>query len=106
VSDISVVRWQGTVNHHSVTFAEVYKWDLNVSLLPDLRILWTYHAYEPEELISGSGIVWANGRLTAVSHTDGSRELASLFKRIIDKKGITFGQIEAELRDMTGYRDP
>lgn len=102
--DLHIVRWPfaAAQGDPSVTFAVAHVWELNVTILKDQKVLWCFHEYEPEVIIRGNGIDWANGRLTKAAGGTGAVD----FHEIITRLGVTFGQIEGELRDMTGYREP
>jgi hypothetical protein len=73
---------------------------LDVTLYPDRKIVWHYTPGTPEpEAVSGGGITWHFGRL--ISSGPGARA----FWDIKEHLGLSFGQIEAELREMSGYTD-
>jgi hypothetical protein len=68
------------------------------------KVIWIYAVApaRPGGHVDGSGIEWRNGRLTSVaSATNDARR----FFTIMTELGLSFGQIEAELREMTGYLD-
>lgn len=102
--DLVILRWPfaAAAGRPAVTLTVVYEWDLAVTINPDQTISWAYHVYQPEFLIHGGGIMWLNGRLTKTRDGSGSRE----FYEILTRHHLSFGLIEAELRELTGYVAP
>lgn len=75
---------------------------LTVVLWPDWRIAWTYtpgSPHGPQAVHDGADVTWRYGRLVA------SGQGARGFWEVREHLGLSLGQIEAELREMSGYRD-
>lgn len=69
---------------------------LSVTVESDRRVAWSWTTCAPvlAAPASRSGIVWLNGRLTA----SGYSSLRGSFKLTLEALGLTFGDIEADLR--------
>lgn len=77
-------------------------WLLSVVIQLERRKgLWMFVDLDANKEMYGGGVQWRHGRLSK----DDPHEEGSMFYRILQEKGLTFGQFEAELRDLTGYRE-
>jgi hypothetical protein len=73
---------------------------LIVEMTPPAReVRWVFVPGAGLDLLDGADIEWRRGRL--IGNGPGART----FLRIKGQLGLSFGAIEAELRELTGYRE-
>lgn len=71
---------------------------LTLCLLTENKFAWSFNS--GEETYAGGGVHWSHGRLVCAG-----KDGVTCFQLIRERMGLTFGQVEAEFREITGYKD-
>ncbi len=71
---------------------------LTMLLLRTNKFAWSYA--DPQQRIEGGGVDWSHGRVVCAG-----KDGVTCFQIIRDRMGLTFGQVEIEFRELTGYKE-